>query len=318
MHEPVITVLMPVYNAGPYVAEAIGSVLQQSFPDFELLIVDDGSTDDTLQVIRSFDDPRIALLQQQHGGVAHALNHGLANARGRYIARFDADDICLPHRLATQFTFLEQNPGYLIVGSDAAYMLENGEHLFDFSCIGHTDEEIRDKLYFYCPFIHSAVMYRKQAVLDAGAYPELAHNFEDYLLWIKIAAKGKLANLQQQLIRVRFNPASVTIDEKWRGARFRQLKREIIQKGSITEAEGAELASIIQRQNLYRFKTSAYYALCAKKFLTDNYQPSRSRSFALQAIRTMPFRMDNYLLLLASFLPAQLIGWLHRKSPNRL
>ncbi len=213
MNTPMITVLMPAYNAEKYIGEAIDSVLKQSFIDFELLIINDGSTDDTQKVVGSFNDDRIVLVEQVHGGVSNALNNGLARAKGKYIARFDSDDICLPQRLEKQFTFLEADPEYVIVGTDAEYMLENGDHLFDFTCIGHTNDELVDKLYFYCPFIHSSVMYRKDAVLKAGGYSLLAHNFEDYLLWTQLSKLGKLHNLRETLIRIRFNPASVTIDE---------------------------------------------------------------------------------------------------------
>src|ERR1700761_7286076 len=98
-NKPQITVLMPAYNAGKYIAEAIASVLGQTFGDFELLIVNDGSTDDTLDIINSFDDKRIRVISQPNQGVAAALNTGLKHAKAEYIARFDADDICLPQRL---------------------------------------------------------------------------------------------------------------------------------------------------------------------------------------------------------------------------
>src|SRR5258708_34774335 len=95
---PKVTVLMPAYNADKYIAEAITSVLEQSFTDFELLIINDGSTDETVNVVRSFNDPRIVLINQDNKGIASALNAGLNCARSPYIARFDADDICYPNR----------------------------------------------------------------------------------------------------------------------------------------------------------------------------------------------------------------------------
>src|ERR1041385_423561 len=114
-----ITVLMPAYNAGKYIREAIESVLRQTHSNFELLIVNDGSTDDTVSVILSFDDPRIVLVNKEHEGIAQALNTGLRLAYTHYVARFDADDICMPDRLEKQFNFLEDHPDYVMVGSDA-------------------------------------------------------------------------------------------------------------------------------------------------------------------------------------------------------
>ena len=318
MSVPMITILMPAFNARKYIRAAIESVLQQSFTAFELVIVNDGSTDDTKEIVETFTDPRIRLLNQTHGGVSGALNTGLAVAKGKYIARFDADDICYADRLEKQFVFLEMNPSYVIVGSDAEYMMENGEYLFHFSCIGHEHDALLDKLYFYCPFIHSSVMYLKEAVLKAGGYSPAAHNFEDYLLWTQLAQYGKLYNLPETLIRIRFNPASVTIDEKWRGQRFRELKRNAIKRGSITEKESAEILSIIQKQNTKRIKEGAYYALCTKKLLTDNYQPARAREYAIKAIRVNPLRPDSYALWVLSFFPKSFIQWLHQQSPNKL
>ena len=309
---------MPAYNAEKYIGDAIRSVLEQSFTEFELLIVNDGSADNTTDVVRSFRDERIILLEQEHGGVSKALNTGLAAAKGKYIARFDADDICFQDRLQKQFLFLEMNPSYVIVGTDAEYMLENGEFLFRFSCIGHEHEDLLHKLYFYCPFIHSSVMYRKDKVLEAGGYSPWAHNFEDYLLWTQLARSGKLYNLPETLIRIRFNPASVTIDEKWRGQRFRELKRNAIKRGKITEQEGAEILSIIQQQNTKRIKEGSYYALCTKKFLTDNYQPVKARDYAVKAIQANPLRPDSYALWIVSFFPRSVIQWLHQQSPNKL
>lgn len=318
MNMPPVTIVMPAYNAQKYIGEAIESALYQSFTDFELLIVNDGSTDATRDIILSFADPRILLLDQPHGGVSKALNAGLAFAKGKYIARFDADDICYADRLEQQLNFLNTNPDYVAVGSDADYMLENGEHLFNFSCIAHAHEEIERKMYFYCPFIHSSVMYCKDAVLKAGGYSLLAHNFEDYFLWTQLAKQGKLCNLPETLMRIRFNPASVTIDERWRGARFRQIKRQVINSGTITQQQGDELQAILEKQDIKKIKEGAYYALCAKKFLTDNYQPAKARDYASKAIHANPWRLDNYALWLLSLYPEDFVQWLHQKSPNRL
>src|SRR4051812_44490454 len=102
---PKVTVLMPAYNADKYIEDGISSVLSQTFTNFELLIINDGSTDNTLKVIESIRDKRIVVISQENKGVSAALNLGLAHARAPYIARFDADDICLPNRLKVQYEF---------------------------------------------------------------------------------------------------------------------------------------------------------------------------------------------------------------------
>jgi glycosyltransferase involved in cell wall biosynthesis len=315
---PKISVLMPAYNAEAYISEAIASVLRQTFRDFELLVVNDGSTDKTEDIIQSFYDPRVVLINKDHEGIAAALNMGLKLAQAPYIARFDADDVCLPQRLEKQFDFLEDHPDYVLVGSDAEYILENGDFLFSFQCIAHSNDEVQRNLYVYCPFIHSAVMYRRDEVIKAGGYSIQAHTFEDYLLWTSLGKAGKMQNLREPLIKVRFNASSVTIDERWRGERFRQLKRQATTRGSITEEESDELLAIIKRQDVRKIKEGAYHALCGKKFLANNYQPVKARRHVLKAISIKPLRFDNYLLYAVSYLPETMIAWLHRQSPNRL
>jgi len=313
-----ITVLMPVYNAAGYIGEAIQSVLKQTLPDFELLIVNDGSTDESVSIIKQFKDKRIRILELPRVGIATALNAGLQEAEGIYIARFDADDICIPHRLEKQAAFLDMHPEYVITGSDAEYISEAGEHLFDHLSIAYTHEEIMEQLYVYCPFIHSSVMYRKDAALKAGGYPPDAHNFEDYLFWIHLSKFGSFNNLPEQLIKVRLNPASATIDEKWRGRRFRKLKKNIIYRGYVRKDEGEELLSIITRQSNKKLKNGAYYSLCGKKFLVNNYQPAKARTQLTQAMSYYPLRLENYALYILSFFPRSFINWLHSKSPNRI
>ncbi|HEX7456883.1 MAG TPA: glycosyltransferase [Ginsengibacter sp.] len=312
-HKPKVTVLMPAYNAANYIGEAIDSVLQQTFTDFELLIINDGSTDNTKQVIESYDDNRIILIGHLvNHGIAAALNTGLSKANGEYIARFDADDICVPERLQEQVSFLDNHPDYVLTGSDAEYISENGEHLFYFKSLGHTHEQLLYKIYSHCPFIHSSVMYRKDPVIEAGGYSLHAHNFEDYFLWIQLKKYGKFNNLQKRLIKVRFNPSSSTIDEKWRGKLFREIKKKIIKRGTITKEEGEVLFAIIKKQNVQKIKEGAYYALCGKKFLIDNHQPKKARPLLSKAIKIHPYRWDNYALYMLSYFPGSFINWLHK------
>ena len=316
MSEVKVTVLMPAWNAGKYIAEAIHSVLNQSFTDIELVIINDGSTDNTVSVIKQFKDPRIRLLEQPQQGIAVALNYGLREARGNYIARFDADDICFPERIHKQYHLFLNNPEYILTGSDVEYISENGEHLFDFHCTAYTHEEIMSELYYSCPFIHSSVMFRKDVVIKAGGYSADAHIIEDHLLWRQLASSGRFCNIPEPLIRVRFNPQSATIDEKWRGSRFRQLRKKIIAKGNITSAEGNELQAIISKQNIQKIKKGSYYALCGKKFLVNNHQPGKARRYLAKSIRNYPIRLESYALYMLSYLPKGIISWLHKKTRN--
>jgi glycosyltransferase involved in cell wall biosynthesis len=312
-----VTVLMPAYNAENYITEAIRSVLTQSFTDFELLIINNSSTDNTVDKILQFDDPRIRLIEEPERGVGFALNTGLREAKGEFIARFDADDVCYPDRLRIQYDFMKNNPDYILTGSEADYMDMNGEYVFTLKYKAYTDTEIRNLDSSVCPFSHVTVMYKKNEVNRIGGYDTHAHTFEDHLLWLKIIHLGKVCNLPQSWVKVRFNPESVTIDEKWRGKAFIQLKYDCIRDGRITPETGERLLEILKKQDTQRLKKGAYYSLIAKKYLWDNYQPVKARWNLGRLISCYPVRPGAYLLYLASFLPRDVINLLYRNWPKR-
>lgn len=317
MNTPLITVLMPAYNAEKYIGEAIGSVLNQVFTDFELLIVNDGSTDTTKQIIESFTDPRIRLINQANQGIAAALNIGLLNAKAGLIARFDADDICLPERLGLQYDFMMNNREYIIVGSNAEYIDMHDEFVFTGRMSAYSDEEIRASISGNCPLIHSTILFRKKAVLMAGSYNIHAHAFEDHLLWSKLLNYGKAFNFPQTLVKVRLAPESLSIDEKWRTKRFHEIKSGSLRRGDITEAEGKELLGILRQQNNPKIKEGSYYSLLGKKYLWDNHQPEKARVNLKKAIRIHPGRLDSYAIMALSFFPKSFIEWLYKKKFER-
>jgi glycosyltransferase involved in cell wall biosynthesis len=233
INDPQLTVLMPAYNAAKYIGEAIASVLEQSFTDFELLVINDGSTDETAKIVSLFNDSRIVLITQENKGVAAALNLGLTYARAPYIARFDADDICNKNRLKIQYDFITAYPQYSIVGSAADYIDAEGHYIFTHHPEGHLNEEIQQLKYSVCPFIHSSVMYKKEAIINNGGYNEHAYTYEDHFLWMNILKNEKACNLSQSLIKVRLNPESVTIDEKWHSRKFLSIKYSTLKKEAL-------------------------------------------------------------------------------------
>ncbi|WP_183564812.1 glycosyltransferase family 2 protein [Mucilaginibacter sp. SP1R1] len=314
---PKITVLMPAYNAGKYIKEAIASVLEQTFTDFELLIVNDGSTDDTADVIRAFNDPRIVMIYQDNKGVALALNKGLQYARAPYIARFDADDVCHTERLQLQYDFMVNNPQYSIVGAAADYMDMDGTYLFTSTPPATTNEDIQQLAHDVCPFIHSTVFYKKEVIVNAGGYNEHAYTYEDHFLWVNILKDQKACNFLQPLIKLRLNPESITIDEKWRPRRFLEIKYATLKNRNITSHQGDLLMQIGEKQYSPQIKQGSYYALCAKKLLVNNYHPQKARLHVARAISISPLRLDNYLLYTITYLPERLITWLHKMSSGR-
>ena len=203
---------MPAYNAGKYIAESIQSVIDQTYSDWELLIVNDGSTDDTARVVRRFDDPRIRLIENHTNlGLIKTLNRGLDEAAGEWVARLDSDDIAMPKRLELQMAFLRENPHYVMVGGrsniidEGSNLKKSGEDEF----IICDSDALRWAHLFYNPFRHSAVTFRRDVVEALGGYPEDAKNLEDFALWSGVVAGYKTANLQEIICEYRVHSASV-------------------------------------------------------------------------------------------------------------
>lgn len=208
-----ITVLMSAYNAASFIGEAVESVLRQTFTDFEFLIIDDGSSDDTRAIIRTFRDPRIRLVcNAENRGLIASLNWGLELANGRYIARMDADDICRVDRLELQYRYMEKNSDCAVCGSRAEMIDRNGnrlgicEHDFDAA----DNERIRRYLLVDCCLFHSSVMMRAEVVRAYG-YRKEQVGCEDYDLWLRMADDGRrIERLPQVLLAYRLHPDQVT------------------------------------------------------------------------------------------------------------
>ena len=304
MQKHKLTVLLPAYNAGLYLREAIDSILAQTYTDFEFLIINDGSKDDTKEIIDSYNDPRINATHQENKGLITTLNEGIVAASGDIIARMDADDVCLPNRLQLQMDYLDKHPDYVLVGSEAEIMDKDGNYLMPLIPIGHSHEEIVDKIDTKVPFIHPCVTFRKDAIIQAGLYPKNALDFEDHLLWKKLLSVGKVCNLPVNLLKVRFNPESATIDERWRGQDFLDIRRRSVVNGFINEEDAAQLKKIIKSQDLSHYKQASYYAMVAKKYLWDNPNSSLARQNLMKAIEHYPGNAMSYILFLFPFFPA--------------
>jgi len=202
---------MAVYNGGPFLQAAIDSILAQSFRDFEFVIVDDGSTDGSRQLVLSYRDPRIRLIaNDSNRGLTASLNRALGQARGVYVARQDADDISEPDRLARQVAYLETNQYVALLGTCYVKIHEDGH------TIGHRQmpidsTRIRWCLLFFCPFAHTSAMFRRALVLaKVGQYDESYKYAQDYDLWSRIASALPVANLRRHAVRVRIRSSSMT------------------------------------------------------------------------------------------------------------
>ena len=209
---PVVSVVMSVLNGERFLREAVDSILSQTFSDFELIIINDGSTDDTADILDAYQhaDPRVRVVHQANHGLVASLNHGCGLARGKYIARMDADDIAVPDRLMRQGRFMEEHPEVAVVGGSVEVINGAGKSLVTYHN-ATKDSEIQSSLFRGSPFWHPSVLMRKEAFAAVGGYRKIVVDAEDYDLWLRIAERYQLANLEQVVLKYRRHPGQVSV-----------------------------------------------------------------------------------------------------------
>lgn len=210
---PVVSVLMPVYNADRYVAQAIESILDQTLQAFEFIIADDGSTDASLAVVKKYAarDPRMRVMSRANRGIASTRNEMLFQAKGEFIAAMDADDVAFPDRLARQVEFLQQNPDVVCVGSSYQLIDEADRLLLTCFEVPESDGEIQQQLLAGLGGIHQpTVMFRRSPAVSLGGYDETLPVCEDLDLWMRLGEVGKLANLKQPVVQYRLHASSIS------------------------------------------------------------------------------------------------------------
>jgi glycosyltransferase involved in cell wall biosynthesis len=212
---------MPVYNGERYLREAIDSILSQSYANFELIIVDDGSTDGSLSILREYEkkDARVKAISRPNTGIVGALNDAIAASGGEYLARMDADDVALPNRFDVQVRYLDEHPEVVMLGSRVIMIDADGWDIGDMVSVGHGHQEIDDALLGGgWPIVHPTVVMRREAVEKVGRYHEGTFPNEDHDLFLRLAEIGQLDNLREPLLKYRRHMQSVVF-AKTRGSR---------------------------------------------------------------------------------------------------
>lgn len=206
---PKVSVIMPAYNAEKYIAEAIDSILAQTYTDYEFIIINDCSTDRTEEIILSFKDSRIVYLKNEENmGVAKTLNRGLSVARGEYIARMDADDISLPERFEKQIQYLDAHKDVAVLGTA---LVRFGTDIVDEKRSFSTDcRQMKTDMFFSCGLAHPSVMMRRKEILELGGYDAAYNGMEDYALWCRVCKSYCVTTLPETLLRYRIHTGQVT------------------------------------------------------------------------------------------------------------
>jgi len=222
---PFLSVIMSVFNGEKYVRETVESVLNQSFRDFEFIIVNDGSTDGTLEILRSFRDKRIRIINQENRGLTKSLNRGIGDSEGRYIGRIDCGDIALENKFEVQLNFLEKNKEIYGVGTWANLIDEEG-NMVGMLKYPTKYEEIRKVILRYNPFVHPSLMFKKEVFDEIGLYDESFEFAQDYDLMLRAVSRFKIVNLPQVLLNYKISEKAIS-SRKMKKQEYFALKARI-------------------------------------------------------------------------------------------
>lgn len=273
---PKVSVVMPAYNAEKYINQAMDSILNQTYKDFEFIIINDGSTDRTREIILEYDDPRIILVEnEKNSGIVVTLNRGLEKACGEYIARMDADDISMYNRIEKQVEFLESHSDIAMVGTGICTFGENitsQEHIF--TC---DSEQLKAELLFHSCIAHPTVMIRRSVLVEKMLhYDEQFVGREDFALWWEIAKVSKIANLSEILLNYRIHGKQISQikDEKAKNNSWKLLERRMNDIGvNLTEDEKQSLFMYCRNEiNLFEYEDCVSFINGLRKIIEQNKQ----------------------------------------------
>ena len=298
MNTPRLSVIMPVYNARRYLSESVESILNQTFGDFEFIIVNDGSTDGSLEVLESFADrdSRILLITRPNGGYASALNEALGLAKGEFVARMDADDVSLPKRFEQQVKYLQEHPDCVVVGGSALLIDQEGDSI----SVSHLpcDHNTMDTHHINghrIQLFHPLVTMRREALVSIKGYRIDFEPAEDLDLFLRMAEMGKLANLDQVLLKYRHHDTNISLiraQEQSRKsglavseARQRRGLAPLFKEDQVSSS--AEVSGLDVRKNYVRWAIEAGFHRTARKH-------------AWRVWRRHPFAISSWSLLFRS------------------
>ena len=266
-YSPQISVILPVYNGEKYLAEAIDSILAQTFPDFEFILINDCSSDRTAEILSSYADYRIRIVNHSSNQkLSKSLNKGIELAQGKFIARMDADDISLPDRFEKQVAFLKTHPEIGVVGCKVKIIDEQG-YITGELAREIQPELIKWELFFGCPFAHPSVMMRADLVKSTGGYSNDLSVAVDYEYWTRLIKVTRFANLSEVLLLYRTHPESVSKKYRPEQDRIAIRLQELLQTDYIGVDKAKKLVELIHLK-----KRSPAQAVQAAGLVYDLYQ----------------------------------------------
>ena len=298
---PKISVIMSVYNGEKYLREAIESILNQTFTDFEFIIVNDGSTDNSLEIIQSYDDERIRIINNEKNiGLTKSLNKALKVAKGEYIARQDADDVSLPNRFEEQTKYFEEHPETALLGTGIYKIDKNGRIVGKRIVLAKTCGKY--PFNGNRPLSHGCMMFKKKIIDELRGYNELFRYAQDYELWLRITKRYEVRNLTQTLYKLRVHDESVVSKRTAEQALYHLLAQWLIKNDLRTEIlETIKNKSILdvysylnKSEKIYFHKTIAYN-------YTRNNNIELARNEFKKVLKLSFFDIKSYLCILLSY-----------------
>ncbi|RLG25472.1 hypothetical protein DRN85_05850 [Methanosarcinales archaeon] len=294
---PKISVVMSVYNAEKYLRESIESILNQSFTDFEFIVVDDGSTDNSPELIKGYEDARIRVISNEENiGLTESLNEAIKAASGEYIARQDADDVSLQNRFEEQLKYLDNHPNVALLGTSVYLVDENGEMMGK-----RIASPSPKKSLFRCNrFYHGSLMFRKSTTNELGAYNPLFKYSQDYELILRISQKYDVRNLKSPLYKMRFHSSSISstkIEEQ-------QIYAVMAQKFVKGEDKFGRKLLERSRSDLYKILNESEKVLFHKLVAYNHVQNGNirlARDEYFKTLKLKSFDIENLLHVLFSF-----------------
>jgi len=305
-YSPKVSVIMPVYNGEKFLREAIDSIFAQKAEDFELIVVDDGSSDKTPYILQSYSDGRLQIITQTNKGQAAARNSGIKMSRGEYIALLDCDDRASSDRLALQIDFLDSHPHHVMVGGQLRMMTADGLPIYLEEVPTNEDIIQQELAKDGFPFLNSSIMFRRRQAIECGLYDERLRHYEDSEFIQRLSLRGKMANLPLEVGDYRITPGAVS-NRSRTVLRARKKVLDGCRRGDVEK----DYLDILEQDELgrgYRVDFSLYALRVGSAYLHKGFNRAMARVYLWKAVRTWPFNDRAWFNLFLCYLPQVLIN----------
>ncbi len=317
---PRVTVVMAVYNAAQFLREAVGSILSQTYRDFELLVVDDASTDNSLAVLQSFDDPRMLVIRHQTNmGASLSRNNALAAARGDLIAIMDADDVCAPARLGRQVEYLDVHPAVGLVGCGIYDNIDSAGAVLYTSILPQDNDTIQRALMEQWCFLHSSIMFRRKLYHSAGGYRSAFEPVEDHDFALRLLERAQAHNIGEPLVTYRLNHSGLTVAGHQYIDQLRAIAVQLAKQRRSGQPEDLDaampgiaalknkrkpaggLGGVVQALRDSLYAANRYYGFGCRELCAGHLD--RARRCYVQSLRTNCMFIKSWVGLALSYLP---------------